>query len=206
MATQQNIEGVYIDNVPDFAARQYPGCFTVAQVQERLDQPIEAMRQRDHGVHLSLENDDAAGVLDSHFLPGCMCSALHARCGGSPAPQEPAQTSIEVTLEQLRMASEAGCWFCSVIYGGFIAAPSWDPGRKVKTPMLSTFQLCCIDGEGQYFSVNLFELRDPALIFYVRETEGTAPSLTSREPADKANSQLFTLQTLQSWKRLSFDY
>jgi len=51
-------------------------------------------------------------------------------------------------------------------------APAWDPSRKVVVPKLPTIKLDYSLADGQYLGVNLFDYRDPALIFYINRDEG----------------------------------
>jgi hypothetical protein len=174
MASKQDTNDVFADESPTFGAREVVGCFTESQVQRALGQTsTDTLRNQQQIVEDSSKWELSASSGD-HFLADCICSPLHAHCSEFPGPEEPARTSIVVTLEQLRQVSEAGCSLCSTIYGAFISAPAWDPNRKEAVPKLLTFMLNSGLAEGQYFGVNLFERRDPALMFY---TNGKLSSL-----------------------------
>ena len=93
-------------------------------------------------------------------------------CTMRPSPQEHAGVLVEITLEELREASGTGCPFCCTLYGALMDAPAWDPSRKVVVPKLPTIKLDYSLADGQYLGVNLFDYRDPALIFYINRDEG----------------------------------
>jgi hypothetical protein len=156
---------LYVDDDPFFAARQVPGCFTVSQVRESLGQSV-AVASKSTATQLHGEGEE-----HGHFLPDCVCSPIHVNCGDSPTP-EASWATINVTLDQLRAASEAGCPFCRTIFGGCMAAPPWDPTRKDKTPKREVLGLSTRP-QGLDFGMSLFQLRDPALMFYVNEEEGS---------------------------------
>lgn len=182
---------VYTDDSPAFAARQYPGCFSVAQVRERLNQPLplerssaKHWRRMQVSAQLSHAGIDCSEEMISvnsknHYLPGCVCSKLHSGCEGAAQPlgsdssDKSESTNCSISLEDLRNAAKAGCWFCSILYGGVKACPVWDASRSKR----ATFQLSMgifVSGggkEGRDCSVGLFTCGDPNLVFYTQEIE-----------------------------------
>ena len=183
---------LYTDDSPAFAARQYPGCFSVAQVRERLNQPLPLERssakhwwRMQVSAQLSHAGIDCSEEMISvnsknHHLPGCVCSKLHSRCEGAAQPlgsdssNKPESTNCRIPLEDLCNAAKAGCLFCSILYGGVKACPVWDASRSKR----ATFQLpmgIFVSGGGKEWrdcSVGLFTSEDPNLVFYTQEIEG----------------------------------
>jgi hypothetical protein len=150
---------LYVDKDPDFAAREYVGYFTVAQVRERLHQPPspektsarywermqDAAELRRAGIN-SLEEIISVDS-ETHYRSGCACNHLHSRCGGpfplsgSETTQIPGVTNnpaVYYLFEDLRSVAKASCWFCLIIYGGMKASPHWDASRSETTPFLSS--------------------------------------------------------------------
>jgi len=168
------------DGAPLFAARQVPGCFTSAQVQKNLGQPV---RPADHEVEpittavttpRQIIGRDSDGH-SSHFLSGCACSPLHSQCS-DPEPKPGVGCKVTFTPDQLRVAAEAGCLFCRAIYGGIKSAPPWDPSRKVPTQMLPSFELNSARWEGQDAGIMLFQPLDPPIMMYIdKKTAGHSP-------------------------------
>jgi hypothetical protein len=84
------MDGVrYDDKAPKFAAREFVGCFTVAQVRERLgqDPPLESHSTDRTQVIAQLREAGVDGLEDlvsvdseGHYLPGCICSEFHTQC------------------------------------------------------------------------------------------------------------------------------
>lgn len=123
MAPRQQTDDRLIDDAPTFAARELAGCFTLSQVHERLGQPVTA-GEIEREITEDCSKYKPSDLLGNHSLPGCVCSPLHAQCDGILGQQEATEPSIEVTLEQLRDASDSGCSFCSTMFGA-----SW-PRRR----------------------------------------------------------------------------
>ncbi|KAI1420702.1 heterokaryon incompatibility protein-domain-containing protein [Xylaria sp. FL1777] len=120
---------------------------------------------------------------EDHFRPGCTCAKLHIRCGdsavmaGSHTSQEPARRqdiAVNYSLEELRDAAEAGCWFCSIVYGGIKACPQWDANREEIISLKTSFQIEAGSLQNPRCVVELFWQRDPELEFYTQP--GGAPS------------------------------
>jgi hypothetical protein len=182
--------GLYSDPFPEIAAREYVGCFSVAQVRERLHQPpppentslsywqrmqVAAEIKRRAGVDPAEEMISVNS--ENHFRPGCACAKLHIRCGGSAvvagsqAPRNPAQRqdiAVNYSLGELRDSAEAGCWFCSIIYGGIKACPQWDGNRAEITSLLTSWQIKTGSLQDPRCVVELFGQKDPELEFYTQ--------------------------------------
>ncbi|KAK4183074.1 heterokaryon incompatibility protein-domain-containing protein [Podospora australis] len=199
----------YSDDAPHFAARKYPGCFRAEEVQQHLShrdcRPDTAANTEIPNVeHSSGEN----ATPENHYLPDCLCAPLHSACNESITPETP-PTSLDVTLDQLRYYGERGCWFCSVIYGGIVAAPLWDPKRQETIPVLPWFRMRA-DKEHHakpHFSIKVFGDNDhnnePKLVFYVGADAATSSPcallLVDKEPSyTNPHQQLeFAAQSLQ---------
>ncbi|UKZ96535.1 uncharacterized protein TrAFT101_011319 [Trichoderma asperellum] len=120
---------LYTDDSPRVGGREYLGCFSIDKVRQRLDQPLlEPLGTTERENETAVEEEIAA--VENHFLPNRACSALHVNC--NPSPTE--LGDIEIPLQQLHQSYEAGCWFCTIIYGGITAAPLWDIESKGKRP------------------------------------------------------------------------
>ncbi|KAK0640788.1 heterokaryon incompatibility protein-domain-containing protein [Cercophora newfieldiana] len=166
----------YTDDAPFFAARAYPGCFTAAEVRRHLGQGAEfaACAETSKGEPPDANPPGKVVTPENHFLPNCVCAPLHSRCtGSSPSDSEP--NSVNVTVDHLRYYAEIGCWFCSVIHGGVMAAPPWDPKRQEKMPMFPWFRMP-VEREKHDrpdFAIKVFGDNDhnwePKLVFYVDE-------------------------------------
>ncbi|KAK1239938.1 hypothetical protein MKX08_007380 [Trichoderma sp. CBMAI-0020] len=78
----QNVPVLYTDDGAHFGGREYPGCFSINKVRQRLGQPL----LEPHGP---AKEEDRPGIggetmtVGNHFLPNCTCAALHATCGSS---------------------------------------------------------------------------------------------------------------------------
>ncbi|KAL6810693.1 heterokaryon incompatibility domain-containing protein [Trichoderma sp. SZMC 28013] len=178
----ENASVLYTDDGARFGGREYPGCFSINEVRQRLGQPlldpVDASAQ-----HVWLDVQGEMVAAENHFLPNCACAAVHAACGslcdenGDPIEL----VDVELSLKQLCESSEAGCWFCTVIYGGIMAAPPWDPELKAKRPSIHK-SISIIDKvpfELRDLSISVFtHLEDsrrvePELLFYVDEDEAS---------------------------------
>lgn len=182
----ENAPVLYTDDGARFGGREYPGCFSINEVRQRLGQPL--LEPVDAST---LEVcPDAQGEMvtaESHFLPNCACAALHAACGSSYDENDETIESktIGLSLKQLRESSEVGCWFCTVIYGGIMAAPPWDTESKAKRP--SICEIIHLSDNLNFrpydLSISAFKHLDdpymiePDLVFYVDEDEGKASAI-----------------------------
>lgn len=136
-------------------------------------------------AHLSYAGIDCSEEMISvnsrnHYLPGCVCSKLHSECEGAAQPlrsdssDKSKSTNCRIPLEDLCNAAKAGCWFCSILYGGVKVCPVWGASRSKR----ATFQLSMgifVSGggkEGRDCSVGLSTSEDPNPVFYTQETEG----------------------------------
>lgn len=176
------------------AARQYPGCFTDEEVGHHLGKPSRP----DEAVHSDVQ-DVSHGLPgrtvtpENHYLPDCHCSTLHSQCGAG-AVQAEAQGNppvINMNMEYLQYAAGRGCWFCSVVYGGIVAAPPWDPLRAETVPANPVFQM---PGDRQPsdtldFAIKPFgdpaHTREPDVVFYIDKDQGIArpPPPSHRKPS-----------------------
>lgn len=118
--------------------------------------------------------------------------------------------SVDVTLDQLRSSAERGCWFCSVLHGGIIAAPPWDHERREKIPTLPWFRMPADkrNFDRPDFSIKVFgdagHNQEPRLVFYIdRDAATSSPCklfLVRTEPAhaDPHQQLAFAAQRLRS--------
>ncbi|KAL6689629.1 hypothetical protein J3F84DRAFT_406747 [Trichoderma pleuroticola] len=181
----ENAPVLYTDDGARFGGREYPGCFSINEVRQRLGQPL--LEPVDASAQQACPDVQGEMVTaESHFLPNCACAALHATCG--PSHDEAIELEdVEISLKQLRESSEAGCWFCAVIYGGIMAAPPWDPESKVKRPSIRETIGFYVspDYRTSDLSISVFthlddpQMIEPALLFYVDEDEGKASTIVA---------------------------
>lgn len=164
------------------AARQYPECFTDEEVGRRLGKPSRPDEAVDNNVQDVTHGPPGMTVTpENHYLPDCHCSALHTQCAGTvdvQAEQDNKPPVINMTMEYLHYAAGRGCWFCSVVYGGIVAAPPWDPLRAETVPANSIFPM---PGDRQPpdtldFAIKPFgdpvHTREPDVVFYVDKDQG----------------------------------
>jgi hypothetical protein len=168
------------------AASQYPGCFTDEEVRHLLGHPSS---RSDEAVNNDVQDVSHGGpgrtaTPENHYLPDCHCSTLHSGCGAGTvhvdAEQHANPPVINMTMEYLRYAAGRGCWFCSVVYGGIVAAPPWDPLRAETVPIHPLFQMPgdrqpsdTLDFAFQPFGDN-DRTQEPDLVFYVDKDQGIA--------------------------------
>jgi hypothetical protein len=123
----------------EFAAREWVGCVTAIEVEER--------RRRDGNVESSQFNVQSGPPLMEtqlpsdfkyHYLPGCICRNLHLNCHGNSCPplmqSKGSDAGSDDTLDLRKIqkistladAAGAGCWFCSVLLGAVQNMPGAD--------------------------------------------------------------------------------
>ncbi|KAK1833594.1 heterokaryon incompatibility protein-domain-containing protein [Podospora conica] len=170
---------VYPSDSHKVAATQYPGCFTDEEVRHHLGHPSRSGPAVDDNVRDVEHGHGRTATPENHFLPDCLCSTLHSHCNGE-APSEEKPPVINMSLEYLRYAAGRGCWFCSVIYGGIVAAPPWDPQRSEHIPVYPVFQMPrdrqswdSLDFAITPFGVNELT-KEPDLVFYVDKDKATS--------------------------------
>ncbi|KAK0617016.1 heterokaryon incompatibility protein-domain-containing protein [Immersiella caudata] len=164
------------DSGPQFAARAYPGCFTVDEVRCRLEPGADATTARQRPPNLEIGQASEV-TRDTHFLPDCICAPLHVRCTGSTSTT-PEPEFVNVTVDHLRYYSQRGCWFCSIVLGGIAAAPPWDLKREEEIPPFPYFRMPAAEKKHSRpdFSIDVFGDSkrgfEPRLVYYVDEAEG----------------------------------
>jgi hypothetical protein len=169
---------IYTDDAPHFAARKYPECFTVEEVRPRLGQEKDtAVANKTPELPDTNHQLRKVATPENHFLPDCFCAPIHAVCTGSIS-SEPQPDFVYATIEYLRYYAARGCWFCSVVHNGVVAAPPWDPARQEEIPYYPCFRM---PGERQKSDRPDFSIKvlggsnhnsDPELVFYVDEDAG----------------------------------
>jgi hypothetical protein len=167
------------------AASQYPGCFTDEEVGHLLGHPSRSDEAVNNDVQdVSHGGPGRTATPENHYLPDCHCSTLHFGCGAGTvhvdAEQHANPLVINMTMEYLRYAAGRGCWFCSVVYGGIVAAPPWDPLRAETVPIHPLFQMPRDRQPSDTFDFAFQPFRDndrtqePDLVFYVDKDQGIA--------------------------------
>ena len=179
---------VYTDDAPYFAARKYPGCFTVEEVRRHLGHGAEAVAPAEEVTVLpeaahELGQWRESAMPGNHFLLDCVCAPLHAACTGLDRPcSDP--DGVDITIERLRHSAKRGCWFCSVVHNGITTAPPWDPQREERIPLYPRFRMPAKKQkyDGPDFFIDPFGDNnhpfEPKLVYYVDQHAGKPPALT----------------------------
>jgi hypothetical protein len=194
IAEKMQQQSIYFDVAPVIGAREYIGCFSVADVRKHLGQPPPAKNsslqywqrmqvatelKRQTGIDSA--EDLVSVVSEHHFRPSCLCAESHRECddaataSDSTPPHDFGDSSTNTPsnfLESLRFSATQGCWFCSVIYGGIKACPQWDSNRRSVSPMTTAW-----GGTNSLkfplpgCKIEFFGYNDPVLDFYTEYGE-----------------------------------
>lgn len=190
-ASGTSMAPLYTDDAPWFSARQYAGCFSVDQVRRLLHQPLPPRPP----CQKLLEQVGNAATNENHFLSTCHCAPLHDRCrelDSSRTTSRDWDTTIDVTLDQLRKSSEQTCWFCGVVYGGISTAPPWDPYLEENASIRPLIRIRAKGRESPELIIYAFgdneRTQEPRPEFYIDQTEGKHVHL----PEVRAHTQSLT--------------